>query len=136
MHLAGNEYQTIICGIGGKPFVRERSLEFEIDEGKERSEIVAYLRGIREESELILHKLANDDLQKPVTIHYSQQDWMGMKQRSDVELTQQMRYTHTFPSAQALLLHVAEHYGYHTGQIVLLAKFLQSGSDNITEFKH
>jgi uncharacterized damage-inducible protein DinB len=133
LHLAGNEYQTIISGIGGKPFIRERSSEFELNGGIPGKELIHYLRNIRKQSEDILNELHDDDLQKEVRIVYSEQDWKRMKQRNHTEGDD---YTHTFPSIHALLFHVTEHYGYHTGQIVFITKILQEGTVNITEFRH
>lgn len=133
LHLAGNEYQNIISGIGGKPFVRQRSLEFEKNEGMNRQELIDYLRKIRKESEYIVGQLKESGLNREIVIKYSQEDWNRMKQREN-EITGEG--TNVVPSIQALLFHVAEHYGYHAGQIVLIAKILQDGIENITEFRH
>jgi uncharacterized damage-inducible protein DinB len=133
VHLAGNEYQFIVSGVGGNPFIRERSSEFNVNNGMTGKELLHHLRDVRGKSEEILNKLAEADLQKEARIHYSEQDWNQMKQRDNTKMDE---YIHTFPSIQALLFHVVEHFGYHSGQIVLMAKIWQEGTGNITEFTH
>jgi uncharacterized damage-inducible protein DinB len=133
MHLAGNEYQNIVSGIGGKPFIRERSMEFEMNEGMKGEDLILHLRNIRKESEQILGELTENDLKREIKIYYSQRDWQRMKERKHLTINE---YTAVFPSVQALVFHVAEHYGYHSGQIVFIAKMMQSGVENITEFRH
>ncbi|PZE19497.1 hypothetical protein CBW46_018340 [Paenibacillus xerothermodurans] len=65
-------------------------------------------------------------MDRPVEIHFSQLDWNRMKQR---DVTEEGDATFkTYPSISALLLHVAQHYGYHTGQIVFITKVMHSQS--------
>ncbi|PZE19496.1 hypothetical protein CBW46_018335 [Paenibacillus xerothermodurans] len=47
MHLGSNEYQNIISAIGGRPFIRERSLEFQVNAGMTGAELIVYLHNIR-----------------------------------------------------------------------------------------
>lgn len=92
VHLAGNEYQNIVSGIGGKPFIRERSSEFAGNDGMKGKELIIYLRDIRKQSEEILNKLTDIQLEKDVRIKYSEQDWYRMKQRDNTKADQYIRF--------------------------------------------
>jgi uncharacterized damage-inducible protein DinB len=129
IHLAGNEYQHFISGIGDKPFIRERTKEFVQTNIKSRAELIALLRNVRRESENILRSIT--DLNREVTDYYDLEDWNRMRNRQDKE--GENYYTRPI---RTQLFHVAEHYGYHTGQIILLTKLLQDGEEPITEYGH
>jgi uncharacterized damage-inducible protein DinB len=42
-------------------------------------------------------------------------------------------YTKTL---EEILFQVAEHYGYHVGQIVVLTKLLQANQESVTGYSH
>jgi hypothetical protein len=119
LHLAGNEYQNLVTGIGSKPLLRERSVEFETKGGITREQLIAKLRYVRAESTMILSALCEDDLSREVTIPYELTDWNRMNRSED-----EAKDAHEHKIVRSLLVQVASHYGYHTGQIVLLSKIL------------
>ncbi|TBL81284.1 DinB family protein [Paenibacillus thalictri] len=131
VHLAGNEYQNMVSGIGGRPFVRKRTEEFTANRSHSKAELLALLKSVRHETELILTSLSEADLTKEVTIHYGSEDWNAMKNRGTGDA--KPYYTR---QVGALLLQLCNHYGYHTGQIVILTKLLQAGEEHVTEYKH
>ncbi|MCD1257296.1 DUF1572 family protein [Paenibacillus athensensis] len=131
VHLAGNEHQHFISGIGGKRMIRERTREFTMSGSYTRDGLVALLRSVREEARSYLTLLTAADLGRDVTIFYGVEDWFTMKDRGVSE--QEPCYTRKLGT---ILLQVAEHYAYHAGQIVLITKQLQATTENVTEFRH
>ncbi|MBY9078898.1 DUF1572 family protein [Paenibacillus sp. HN-1] len=132
LHLAGNEYQNLVSAIGGKPFIRERSRrEFEPEGGITRDELKQLLLGTRAESARILSNLAEEDLDREVTIRYSLEDWNRMHRVNASE-----DETYDVRSVRLLLIQVATHYGYHAGQIVLISKLLKDTDEHITGQYH
>ncbi|WP_236703529.1 DUF1572 family protein [Paenibacillus xylanivorans] len=83
LHLAGNEYQNLVTGIGFKPLLRERSVEFETKGGITREQLIAKLRHVRAESTMILSALCEDDLSREVTLPYELTDWNRMNRSED-----------------------------------------------------
>lgn len=131
VHLAGNEYQHLVSGIGDRPFERERSVEFNLEGGFSKSSLISWLRGVRTDAESILRGLADADLTREVTIYYDPEDWKRLRKLEQIE--GESSYTR---SIQTHLLHVAEHYAYHAGQIVYMTKLLQEGEGGITGYGH
>ncbi|QOS78787.1 DUF1572 family protein [Paenibacillus sp. JNUCC31] len=131
LHLAGNEYQNIVTGIGSKPLIRERSVEFETNGGFTREELIAKLRHVRSQSTEILSSLAEEHLSREVTIPYELTDWNRMNRTED-----EAKDAHEHKIVRSLLIKVATHYGYHTGQIVLLSKILQPSDEHLTGLYH
>ena len=111
LHLAGNLRQWVICGIGGARDGRQRSLEFTAHESRTRDELLQLLESTIDEADQILARLVeeveSDGDEAPL-------------QRTIVP----QGYSQTVLDA---VFHVVEHFSYHTGQIVLLAKW-QKGS--------
>jgi uncharacterized damage-inducible protein DinB len=120
LHIAGNEYQHFVSAIGGNPFVRNRPAEFQTEQGGDGAELLSRLQAVRRESRAILEKLSASDLDRPVEVIYS----------PDAKVE-----SYTWPIRKILLV-VTEHYAYHTGQIVLLAKLLQEEDRPILHWKH
>jgi uncharacterized damage-inducible protein DinB len=119
VHLAGSEYQHIVSGIGGKPFIRERSQEFSIRGGLTPEELGERLQAVRDRSVQELNRLTEQDLDKLVPLYFSREDWREMKgsaaQDTEPSVTRSIR---------GHLMYTIEHYANHTGQIVLLTKWL------------
>ncbi|MFB9327894.1 DinB family protein [Paenibacillus aurantiacus] len=131
LHLAGNEYQNIASAIGNEPFVRERSREFTTDGGLSKDELISLLRRTRSESERVLSALSSDDLSREVVIRYDREDWKRMHRiDSSAHEPCDTRFI------GRLLVQVAAHYGYHAGQIVLLAKQLIDTNEHLTGQYH
>ncbi|AIQ11970.1 DinB family protein [Paenibacillus durus] len=131
LHLAGNEYQYFVTGVGGRPLIRERSKEFTAEGGLSREELIAKLKEVRSQSEAILSSLSEQDLNREVTVPYDLGDWNRMKggQASEGDAKD-------VNSIRTLLLRISAHYGYHTGQIVLLAKILSRTEKHISGKYH
>lgn len=100
LHLTGNVRQWIISGLGGAPDVRKRDLEFSKRGPLPRRVLVSRLRKTVEEAGRVLGQLSPGDLARVHTIQ---------------------KYHVTGMDAT---FHVAEHFSYHAGQIILLTKML------------
>jgi hypothetical protein len=131
LHLAGNEYQQIVSAIGNKPNIRERSAEFTANGNYTKERLIALLRDVRSESARVLAGLHPSELDKEATVYYSAEDWNRMKARNADE-----RNPFFTKAIATLLVQVAEHYGYHAGQIVLLTKLLQTTEESVTGYTH
>jgi uncharacterized damage-inducible protein DinB len=99
LHLSGNLSQWVLNGIGGRPFERQRSMEFSVG-GTTREQLIGGLTRVVAECRAVVSGLAEADLLAPRTIQSYSTD--GLR----------------------ALLHAWEHMSYHTGQIVLLTKHL------------
>jgi hypothetical protein len=131
VHLAGNEHQHFISGIGQKPLVRQRTLEFTAQGGYTKEELINLLRSVRTESIKELERIGEADLNNNVTVYYSLEDWNTMKNRKEEE--KEPYYTRQILTS---LFQVAEHYGYHTGQIVIFTKLLNPSTVSFSGYRH
>jgi uncharacterized damage-inducible protein DinB len=102
LHLCGNVRQWIISGLGGAEFQRQRDLEFSEQGPIPRQVLVAQLRRTVREACRALAQLSDDSLSRKFTIQ---------------------GYHVTGLEAA---FHVAEHFGYHTGQIIYITKLKRS----------
>ena len=98
LHLCGNVTMWIVGGVGSLPFERHRQMEF--DERKEipGKELRQRLRSVVEQADHVLEAVGADELLIPRHIQ---------------------GYNVTVLEA---IYHVVEHFGMHTGQIILLSK--------------
>lgn len=120
LHLAGNEYQNIVSGIGKNPFIRTRSAEFLANGNFSIQELSEKLTTTREQSRAILQMLTEEDFATIVNIHYPFDQAMKSYEKPLLDL----------------VYHTATHYSYHTGQIVLLTKFFQNGEEHVLQWRH
>jgi len=98
LHLAGNVRQWVCAGLGGAADVRERSKEFSEQGPLPRAELIARL-----ESSLA--------------------DAVAAMTRADAAELLRKRPVQAFEETGiGILVHVAEHFSYHTGQIVYAVK--------------
>jgi uncharacterized damage-inducible protein DinB len=104
LHLDGNVRQWIVSGVGGAADSRERSAEFAAEGGATSEELIARLDVTLSEVDAVLARLAPDDLLQPRTI-----------QGREVTVLE-------------AVYHVTEHFGMHTGQIILMTKMLAPGA--------
>ena len=100
LHLEGNVRQWIVSGLGGAPDRRQRDQEFSEPGPIRRSTLLARLRKTVAEAGRVINKLNAEALTRTYSI-------------------QGFRVT----GLQAVL-HVAEHFSHHSGQIILLTKML------------
>lgn len=98
LHLAGNVRQWIVGGVGGLPVTRDRPAEFAARDGPDAATLLAGLESAVREADTVMAGLTEADLLEPRTI--------------------QGRET----TVLAAIYHVVEHFGMHTGQIVLMTK--------------
>ncbi|MBI1850980.1 MAG: DUF1572 family protein [Planctomycetes bacterium] len=102
LHLAGNVRQWIVHGIGGEPDVRKRAGEFAARGSIRKRPLLA-------------------------TISRSMADAVRVLERLDpARLGDRLVIQGYRVSVQGAMLHVAEHFSYHTGQILYVVK-MRSG---------
>lgn len=104
LHLTGNVRQWIVSGVGGAPDTRYRSAEFEARDGASAADLLAVLTATLGAADGVLGRLTPEQLLTRRTI-----------QARDV-------------SVLDAVFHVVEHFGMHTGQIILLAKLHAPGA--------
>ncbi len=111
LHLCGNARQWIIAGIGGAEDSRHRDREFAERDGVGREQLLALLTGTLAEVDAVLANL-EIELQR---------------EQSDAPL-QRLCVPQRIPQTVLdAICHVVQHFGYHTGQIVYIAKMLAEG---------
>lgn len=98
LHLCGNVTMWIIGGVGALPFERHRQLEFDERRKIPSAELRRRLRGVVEHADEVMSAVHADELLNRRKI-----------QGYDVTVLEAM-------------YHVVEHFGMHTGQIILLSK--------------
>lgn len=102
LHLCGNVTQWMGTGIGGSEDLRERDLEFATKEQHHKEVLLQKLHALRPITDLALEGIIDDS-------HL-------------LEARSVQGYEETVLS---ILVHVVEHFSYHTGQIALIAKYLK-----------
>ena len=105
LHLEGNVRQWIISGLGEGPDSRVRRSEFETIDGQDSATLLARLRSTVQEA-------------------------CGLIRSTDAEDLLRSRDIQVFEGVTGLaaILHVVEHFSWHTGQIAWIAK-MRSGQD-------
>lgn len=102
LHLCGNARQWIISGLGGKPDRRDRSAEFERHGHTNKAELLTMLDQLLLDINPILDNLQTEQLLKVRPVQAFEE------------------------SGLSVLIHVIEHFSYHTGQITFLTKSLKN----------
>ncbi len=100
LHLEGNVRQWVIAGIGNKPDIRTRQAEFDARENMDSESLIAHLSGTMNEVENVMNTVTPGEL-------------LSMKPVQTFE-----------ESVLSILIHVTEHFAYHTGQIAYITKLL------------
>lgn len=100
LHLCGNVRQWIVSGVGEEKDVRRRSEEFSEKGPVSRNQLLELLNALEPDVRKILSGVTPEELLrvKPVQV-----------------------YEHT---VLTMLIHVTEHFSYHTGQIAWITKML------------
>ena len=111
LHLAGNLRQWIVSGVGGVTDVRERDLEFAARESLSKDELLMRLSEVIEDADRLLAKLEDE-----IVATGSDQPLQN--------LILPQGYPQTTLDA---VFHAVEHFSYHTGQVILLAKWQAEG---------
>lgn len=100
LHLNGNVRQWILTGLGGQQDSRRRQLEFDARE-----------------------QISKDLLWQ--TLHQTMQELLPVIERVTPEALLNKRPVQTFEETGiTILIHVTEHFSYHTGQIAWITKML------------
>jgi uncharacterized damage-inducible protein DinB len=98
LHLSGNVTMWIIGGVGRRPFERNRQMEFDERRAIAAADLLGQLRAVVSEAEDVIRAVTSDEL-------LSRRHIQGY----DVTVLE-------------AIYHVVEHFGMHTGQIILLSK--------------
>ena len=104
LHLTGNLREWIIGGVGQRTFERVRQQEFDERSHLPGKELLARLRATLKEADDVLGSVDPESL-------------LAMRQIQDVSGT-----------VLEAIYHVVEHFGMHTGQIIMLSK-MRAGKD-------
>ncbi len=100
IHLTGNLRQWVLSGIGDAPDTRNRDAEFAARSGGSKAEILAVFEEVVRESIEVIRGVRPAGLLRPVEIQ---------------------GHVTTVTGA---LVHVTEHFSYHTGQLIFYVKQL------------
>ncbi|HEX7798085.1 MAG TPA: DinB family protein [Vicinamibacterales bacterium] len=109
LHLNGNLRQWIVEGVGGEAYARHRAEEFAAREGRPASELLADLERTLADIDRILSGLSAERLAERCAI-----------QGRDLTVLD-------------AIFHVTEHFAYHLGQIILVAKMFAPGGIHFYE---
>ena len=101
LHLCGNITQYIISSLGNKDDTRIRDLEFTTSGGYNKSELFDTLSSTVTQAVDIIKTLSEDELLRVRSVQGYELSGIG------------------------ILIHVVEHYSYHTGQIAFWTKLLK-----------
>ena len=107
LHLSGNVRQWIIAGIGGEPNVRDRASEFAERRQIGKDALLELLTATLNEVDAALAKLEDD----------------VVAAQSDAPLQRECVPQGFAQTVLDAVFHVVEHFSYHTGQIVFIAKW-------------
>jgi len=100
LHLCGNAGQWILSGVAGQPDIRQRQLEFDEKGPIPRADLLSLLEQTALEIRPIIEQVQPDEF----------------IQSRKVQVFEE--------SVLAILIHVTEHFSYHTGQITWITKML------------
>ena len=101
LHLCGNITQYIISSLGGAEDKRERDKEFSTNGGYSKSELVEKLSSTIDKAKAIIKTMDKQSLLRKRSVQGFEYSGMG------------------------IIIHVTEHYSYHTGQIIFWTKLLK-----------
>lgn len=102
VHLIGNAQQWVVSTLGGLQDNRNRAAEFSLNGEFKKEELLMALSELKQRLELTLSEINEQQLIKEHNVQCYQE------------------------TGFAILLHVIEHFSYHTGQIALLTKLIKN----------
>lgn len=100
LHLCGNARQWVLSGIGGSLDNRNRDQEFVVQQNIRKSDLIFLLENLKVNLKITIHE-------------------MPEKMLSEKKIIQGFDET-----GFSILIHVIEHFSYHTGQITTLTKMI------------
>lgn len=98
MHLCGNARQWVLSGLGNLPDNRDRDSEFQIHQNIKKSDLIFLLENLRVNLRQTLKDLPAEKLEEYFEIQTFKETGLSV------------------------IIHVLEHFSYHTGQITTLTK--------------
>ena len=101
LHLCGNIRQYAISSLGNRKDIRERDKEFSKDRCYTATELLKKLTDTLDEAKAIIQNVSEEELLRKRKVQ---------------------GYTH---SGIGIVIHVTEHYSYHTGQVIFWTKLLK-----------
>ncbi len=110
LHLCGNISHFIGTHLGNTGFIRNRPREFTVSGGLSKEELLSVLAGTLEEACTIILSVGREELLKV-------RDIDGFSY-----------------SGLAIIMHVVQHFAYHTGQILFWTKLLRDQDLKISSF--
>ncbi len=102
LHLCGNIRQYIISSLGSTEDIRERDLEFSTRDSYAKQELKVKLQDTVNQATAIIQGTTGEQLLRSRIIQGTTYTGVG------------------------IIIHVTEHYSYHTGQIILLTKLAKN----------
>lgn len=102
LHLCGNARQWILSGLGNQPDNRKRDEEFVVQKSIRKADLIFLMENLRVNLKETLHAL-------PPTFLEQEYHIQGFRE-----------------SGLSVLVHVIEHFSYHTGQITTLTKIISN----------
>lgn len=99
LHLCGNVTQWLICSFSEKQDQRDRPMEFEL-RGISKAELLDRLTSLEEEIVTVLPQIATEQLLQEFAVQTFREQGLD------------------------IIVHVIEHFSYHTGQITYITKML------------
>ena len=109
LHLCGNVTMWILGGVGGLPFERDRQQEFDERRPIPAAELRSRLRGVVQRADDVMGGVGSDAL-------------LSRRQIQGYDVT-----------VLEAIYHVVEHFGMHTGQIIMLSKARLGNQLNLWE---
>jgi uncharacterized damage-inducible protein DinB len=106
LHLNGNLNQWILDYIGGKPFERNRQLEFDAEKTHNKGELIYMMTNLSEELRSCILSATRDKLL----------DILPIQNQNETGIS--------------VLIHITEHFSFHTGQIAYVTKWLKDQQTN------
>lgn len=101
LHLCGNIKQYIISALGDRPDIRERDKEFSAAGGYTKKELGDKLKATVENAVAVISDASEEKLMKVHSVQGFDMSGIG------------------------IIIHVTEHYSYHTGQVIFWTKLLK-----------
>lgn len=106
LHLAGNLTQWVMDGIGGIIFKRSRQAEFDASRTKTKTELIELVNRLKNELTPIIQNISTAELLRVRPVQVFEENGMS------------------------ILVHVTEHFSYHTGQIAFVTKWITGQQTN------
>ncbi len=106
LHLYGNLNQWILDYIGGKPFVRNRQVEFDVKKTHSKEELILMMTNLSTELRTCIQSVTSEKLLSILPIQNQQETGISV------------------------LIHITEHFSFHTGQIAYVTKWLKERQTN------